>query len=73
MNAESLELEKGSAIFIDPLGHNPAINMFRRSTPDLRTEDEHPLLLEDFRLAGRYAWQGVLIPSESQNDAGQAP
>jgi SAM-dependent methyltransferase len=43
----------GSAVFIEPLGHNPLINRFRGSTPELRTEDEHPLLMEDIRLAER--------------------
>jgi SAM-dependent methyltransferase len=37
----------GEAIFVEPLGHNPAINLFRRMTPESRTEDEHPLLTED--------------------------
>ncbi len=44
----------GSAIFFEPMGHNPAINGFRRKTPELRTPDEHPLLTKDFDLAGRY-------------------
>lgn len=37
----------GSALFYEPLGHNPMINFYRRATPDLRTEDEHPLHMED--------------------------
>lgn len=37
----------GEAVFVEPLGHNPAINLFRRLTPDARTEDEHPLLTDD--------------------------
>lgn len=44
----------GRAIFMEPLGHNPAINLFRRLTPRLRTVDEHPLLMSDLRLARRY-------------------
>jgi SAM-dependent methyltransferase len=44
----------GTAIFAEPLGHNPAINFYRRLTPRIRTEDEHPLLLRDFALARRY-------------------
>jgi ubiquinone/menaquinone biosynthesis C-methylase UbiE len=39
----------GTAVFIEPLGHNPAINLYRRLTPKLRTEDEHPLLVEDLK------------------------
>ena len=44
----------GRAIFMEPLGHNPAINAFRNRTPHLRTPDEHPLLRSDFKLADRY-------------------
>jgi hypothetical protein len=39
---------------MEPLGHNPLINEFRRRTPSLRTPDEHPLLLRDFELAKTY-------------------
>ena len=38
----------GVAVFVEPLGHNPLINAYRRRTPTLRTIDEHPLLLSDF-------------------------
>jgi SAM-dependent methyltransferase len=34
---------QGSAIFLEPMGLNPAINLYRRLTPKLRTPDEHPL------------------------------
>jgi SAM-dependent methyltransferase len=44
----------GSAVFIEPLGHNPLINRFRKSTPHLRTRDEHPLLIKDVRCAERF-------------------
>lgn len=44
----------GSAVFIEPLGHNPLINLYRRLTPAMRSEDEHPLQVRDLRLAGRY-------------------
>ena len=44
----------GRAVFIEPLGHNPLINLFRRLTPGLRTEDEHPLLMKDLSLAKDY-------------------
>jgi len=43
----------GSALFYEPLGHNPAINLYRRATPSIRTEDEHPLLVEDLERARR--------------------
>lgn len=44
----------GRAIFMEPLGHNPAINAFRSRTPQLRTADEHPLLRRDLHLARTY-------------------
>ena len=40
----------GRAIFVEPLGHNPVFNFFRRRTPMLRTSDEHPLLMRDLKL-----------------------
>jgi SAM-dependent methyltransferase len=43
----------GSAIFMEPLGHNPVLNWYRARTPSLRTPDEHPLLAGDLRLAER--------------------
>jgi SAM-dependent methyltransferase len=45
---------EGVAIFIEPMGHNPLINLYRSSTPHLRTEDEHPLRLRDLQLAGSF-------------------
>jgi len=44
----------GSAIFLEPMGHNPLINLYRRRTGDIRTPDEHPLRMEDFELAREY-------------------
>jgi SAM-dependent methyltransferase len=44
----------GSAVFVEPLGHNPFINAFRDKTPEMRTPDEHPLLRSDYRLARKY-------------------
>ena len=37
----------GLLLFLEPLGHNYFINKFRDKTPDMRTEDEHPLLKSD--------------------------
>jgi SAM-dependent methyltransferase len=39
----------GQAIFWEPLGLNPMINLYRLLTPKARTPDEHPLLPADFR------------------------
>jgi SAM-dependent methyltransferase len=44
----------GRAIFIEPLGHNPLINMYRRRTPQMRTDDEHPLLAIDLATAAKH-------------------
>jgi len=44
----------GKAIFIEPLGHNPFINLYRKITPNLRTEDEHPLLAKDLKSMQSY-------------------
>lgn len=44
----------GHAIFVEPLGHNPVINAYRNRTPDLRTEDEHPLMMNDLKMAEEY-------------------
>lgn len=44
----------GHAIFIEPLGHNPIINLYRRMTPAMRSEDEHPLQMRDLALAKRH-------------------
>ncbi len=47
----------GSAVFLEPLAHNPLINLYRRLTPHLRTEDEHPLLMRDIAHAKSYFGQ----------------
>ena len=44
----------GTALFWEPLGHNPILNGYRSATPDARTPDEHPLLKRDFDLAARF-------------------
>ena len=44
----------GCAVFSEPLGHNPLINLYRRSTPEQRTSGEHPLRVGDLRLAREY-------------------
>lgn len=42
----------GKAIFIEPLGHNPLINLFRTLTPRMRSRDEHPLTMADLKMLG---------------------
>jgi SAM-dependent methyltransferase len=44
----------GRALFVEPLGHNRLINLYRNRTPQYRTEDEHPLLLADLEAAEDY-------------------
>jgi ubiquinone/menaquinone biosynthesis C-methylase UbiE len=44
----------GAAVFSEPMGHNPLLNFYRKRTPELRTEDEHPLRMSDFALARQY-------------------
>ena len=42
------------AVFFEPLGHNPLINLYRRLTPKMRSEDEHPLLGNDLKTLTRH-------------------
>ena len=44
----------GRAVFMEPLGHNIPMRLFRHFTPKMRTEDEHPLLKKDLEIAKRY-------------------
>ena len=37
-----------SLVFMEPLGTNPFINLYRKLTPGSRTIDEHPLVFKDF-------------------------
>ena len=46
--------DDGHAIFIEPLGHNPLINLYRKLTPEMRTKDEHPLKINDIKLMEQY-------------------
>ena len=43
----------GKAIFMEPLGHNLAFNLYRAMTPGARTADERPLLRADIEAARR--------------------
>src|ERR1019366_3745362 len=44
----------GYAVFLEPLGHNPLISLYRKLTPSMRTVDEHPLLTQDIKLAEEF-------------------
>jgi len=52
----------GKAIFLEPMGHNPLINVYRRMTPKMRTEDEHPLMVGDVNAARRYFDDVRVVP-----------
>ncbi|MEE2658925.1 MAG: class I SAM-dependent methyltransferase [Candidatus Latescibacterota bacterium] len=43
---------QGTGVFYEPLGHNPLINLYRRLTPSMRTDDEQPLIMADLRRLG---------------------
>ena len=38
----------GTLIFIEPLGTNPIINLYRKLTPKSRSKDEHPFTRKRF-------------------------
>ncbi len=44
----------GRAVFMEPLGHNVAMRLFRHFTPSMRTEDEHPLVKPDLVAAADF-------------------
>jgi SAM-dependent methyltransferase len=44
----------GKALFIEPLGMNPWINLYRKLTPRQRSAGEHPLTYADLEKLGRY-------------------
>lgn len=46
--------QDGRAVFWEPLGLNPLINVYRRLTPHARTPDEHPLVPRDFALMAEH-------------------
>jgi glycosyltransferase involved in cell wall biosynthesis/SAM-dependent methyltransferase/GT2 family glycosyltransferase len=50
----------GRAVFLEPLGHNPVFNAYRRLTPGVRTPDEHPLRLADLD-AARASFGGLTV------------
>ncbi len=50
----------GVAIFLEPLGHNPLIRLYRSWTPAARTTDERPLRASDLALLKR-EWQSATV------------
>ena len=47
----------GRALFVEPLGHNPALRLYRKLTPNMRTVDEHPLVRSDLEIFRRHFGQ----------------
>lgn len=45
--------KRGRAVFLEPLGHNPFINLFRLLTPSKRTPTEKPLRFQDIENLGK--------------------
>lgn len=43
----------GRAVFYEPVGHNPLLNLYRWLTPGSHTRDEHPLLMREIRAIGK--------------------
>ena len=50
--ARVLKLD-GKAIFFEPLGHNPLINLYRKMTPNLRSYDEKPLTTKELNFISK--------------------
>lgn len=48
---------QGHAVFFEPLGHNIFINLYRKLTPQMRSDDEHPLLMRDLKLLSKHFQQ----------------
>ncbi|MDI6695594.1 MAG: class I SAM-dependent methyltransferase [Anaerolineales bacterium] len=44
----------GRAVFIDPLGYNPIIQIYRKMAFKVRTPTEHPLLYRDVEMLSRH-------------------
>jgi len=65
----------GCVVFFEPLGHNFLINLYRKLTPSMHSEDEHPLLAkmlnyfgnisskQTFSISTSVIWQPFLADS----------
>jgi SAM-dependent methyltransferase len=43
----------GKGIFVEPLGHNLFVRLFRKFTPHIRTTAEKPILFSDYKIFSR--------------------
>ena len=50
----SVTSKEGEVVMWEPMGTNPAVNLFRLMTPSIRTPDEHPLTFHDLELIRNY-------------------
>jgi len=46
--------KEGRGVFVEPLGHNPLVNLFRRLTPHRRTPTERPFTWDNLLFLGRF-------------------
>lgn len=56
---EAFRVLKKGGIFVswDPLAHNFIINIYRKIAKEVRSEDEHPLRIEDLKIFKRYFYK----------------
>lgn len=53
---EAQRILKPGGVFVswDPIAHNPIINVYRKMAMGVRTEDEHPLRMDQIKLFNKY-------------------
>ena len=44
----------GYAVFVEPLGMNPVLNLYRKCTPKMRTRDEQPFRMQEINIVKRF-------------------
>ena len=62
----------GCVYMLEPMAYHPAIALYRRLTPALRTEDEHPLKVSDIRLL-RESFEVVKVKSYAMTTVASLP
>lgn len=46
--------KNGKAFFIEPLAYNPIINIYRKKAKEIRSTNEKPLTIKDFKIINKY-------------------
>lgn len=46
--------KNGKAVFIEPLAYNPIIKIYRKLAYEIRSKDEKPLTISDFKIINKY-------------------